>query len=183
MEGEVFWVGEGIPMDLEKRIWIHLDETGEMWCPVWSRYHFANRQEAPPSCTSVYALHAKRRLTKTYKRRLDRLVHTGPRSAGFRIASWTSFLIRQLRQREFSLPDNRHYVCELRCKLVFSVHKAGSYRIIWTKRLDNVGGRKPGRSNPCGTRRSGGRRTINIPRSARIRSAQSMKSRFSLPAK
>jgi transposase len=66
----------------------------------------------------------KPRLTKAQKQRLKALVEAGPQAAGFKTACWTSILIQQLIQREFSVLYNRYYVCDLLRNLGFSVQKA-----------------------------------------------------------
>lgn len=51
--------GRGAPAtDIEKMIWTHLDETGEMRYPVWWRHHSANRQEAFPHARQ-YTLYSR----------------------------------------------------------------------------------------------------------------------------
>ncbi|MCL7453523.1 MAG: winged helix-turn-helix domain-containing protein [Anaerolineae bacterium] len=66
----------------------------------------------------------KPRLTKAQKQQLSSLIQAGPQAADFKTGCWTSILIQQLIQREFSVLYNRYYVCELLRNLGFSVQKA-----------------------------------------------------------
>jgi len=64
------------------------------------------------------------KLTPSQQRRLCQLLDAGPLDCGFSSGCWSSVLVAQLIEREFSVTYNRFYICTLLKNLGYSFQKA-----------------------------------------------------------